>query len=218
VNGARTGDVQPLRRGDVIRIGTEEFRFYEDAVIDAPVPEAPAPLSKAPSALATLEVVNEGASKGTRYPLRSPLVHVGRGRHNDIVLADDSISDSHAKIQRRESGWFVVDIESTNGTYVAGGRVKGEQALGSPAAVRFGGVKVIFRSEPEVVDADGGTRVIAALKAPARQRAPAARPIGATRQGQASDSTQAAQKISPLVWFAAAVVIGATVLLVIQDR
>jgi pSer/pThr/pTyr-binding forkhead associated (FHA) protein len=216
VNGARTGDVQPLRRGDVIRIGTEEFRFYADAVAEPPAPAAHLP--ELPPALATLEVVNEGASKGTRYPLRSPLVHVGRGSHNDVVLADDSISDSHAKIQRRESGWFVVDMESTNGTYVAGSRVKGEQALRSPTAVRFGGVKVIFRSEPEVVDADGGTRVIAALKAPDRQRAPAARPIVATRQDQASDSTQAARKISPLVWFAAAVVIGATVLLVIQDR
>src|SRR5690349_9693734 len=27
VNNARTGDAQPLRRGDVIRVGTEEFRF-----------------------------------------------------------------------------------------------------------------------------------------------------------------------------------------------
>ena len=27
VNGARAGDAHPLRRGDVIRIGTEEFRF-----------------------------------------------------------------------------------------------------------------------------------------------------------------------------------------------
>ena len=34
VNGARTGDAQPLRRGDVIRIGTEEFRFYADDVAE----------------------------------------------------------------------------------------------------------------------------------------------------------------------------------------
>jgi pSer/pThr/pTyr-binding forkhead associated (FHA) protein len=219
VNGARTGDAQPLRRGDVIRIGTEEFRFYADAA----APEAPAPATAQRSperqrVLGTLEVVNEGVSKGTRYPLRSPLVHVGRGPHNDVVLADDSISDSHAKIQKRESGWFVVDMESTNGTYVAGRRVRGEQLLGASAGVRFGGVKVIFRSEPEVVDADGGTRVVAAFKARAQQRAPVARPIVATRQAEASDSMQATRKISPLVWFAAAVAIGATVFLVIQDR
>jgi pSer/pThr/pTyr-binding forkhead associated (FHA) protein len=219
VNGARTGDAQLLRRGDVIRIGTEEFRFYADAAAaEAP---AVAPAERLPErqrVFGTLEVVNEGVSKGTRYPLRSPLVHVGRGPHNDVVLADDSISDSHAKIQRREAGWVVVDMESTNGTYVAGRRVRGEQLLGSSASVRFGGVKVIFRSEPEVVDADGGTRVVSALKASDQQRAPVARPIVATRQAEASDSTQATRRISPLVWVAAAVAIGATVFLVIQDR
>jgi pSer/pThr/pTyr-binding forkhead associated (FHA) protein len=219
VNGARTGDAQPLRRGDVIRIGTEEFRFYADAApAEAPALAPADHLPERQRVFGTLEVVNEGVSKGTRYPLRSPLVHVGRGPHNDVILVDESISDSHAKIQRRESGWFVVDMESTNGTYVAGRRVRGEQLLDPTASVRFGGVKVIFRSEPEVVDADGGTRVVAALKAQGQQRAPVARPIVATRQAEASDSTQATRKISPLVWFAAAVAIGATVFLVIQDR
>jgi pSer/pThr/pTyr-binding forkhead associated (FHA) protein len=218
VNGSRTGDAHMLRRGDVIRIGTEEFRFYADLPAALPVhaPEPPAPVL-APT-LATLEVVNEGATRGTRFHLRGPLVHIGRGPHNDVVVVDESVSDTHAKIQRRDSGWFVVDMESTNGTYVAGRRVKGEQQLGKTAAVRFGGVKVIFRSEPDVVESDGGTRVIVGLKASDRQRAPAARPIVATRQAEASDSTRAARRISPLVWIAAAVVIGATVLLVIQDR
>jgi pSer/pThr/pTyr-binding forkhead associated (FHA) protein len=216
VNGSRTGDAHMLRRGDVIRIGTEEFRFYADSPAALPAPEPPAPVL-APT-LATLEVVNEGATRGTRFHLRGPLVHVGRGPHNDVVVVDDSVSDTHAKIQRRDSGWFVVDMESTNGTYVAGRRVKGEQQLGKTAAVRFGGVKVIFRSEPEVVESDGGTRVIVGLKASDRQRAPAARPTVATRQAEASDSIRAERRIAPLVWIAAAVVIGATVLLVIQDR
>jgi len=201
----------------VIRIGTEEFRFYADPAAEAPAAAA-VPLPELPPSLATMEVVNEGVSKGTRYPLRSPLVCIGRGPHNDVVLVDSSISDSHAKIQRRESGWFVVDMDSKNGTYVAGRRITGEQRLSSTTAVRFGGVKVIFRSEAEVVDADGGTRVVAARSLPDQQRAPVARPIVVSRQAQASDSTQAARKISPLVWFAAALAIGATVLLVIQDR
>ena len=219
VNGARTGDAQPLRRGDVIRIGTEEFRFYADAAPEAPTPAREDRLPESQRPLATLEVVNEGATKGTRYQLRTALSHIGRGPHNDIVVIDDSVSDSHAKIQRRDSGWYVVDMGSRNGTYVAGRRVSGEQQLGATAAVRFGGVKVIFRSEPEVIDADGGTRVIVGFRPTDQLRARTARPIVATRQSQASDSTASAnQKTSSLVWIAAALVIGATVLLVIQDR
>ena len=227
VNNARTGDAQALRRGDVIRIGSEEFRFYADVVADvvadASAPQ-PATVSAAPAApftpaaptLATLEVVNEGATKGTVYRIRAPLAHIGRGPHNDVVVSDDSVSDTHAKLQRRESGWFVVDMDSTNGTYVAGQRVQGEQPLGTRTAVRFGGVKVIFRSEPEVANADGGTRMIVGVKSP-QQRAPAARPIVDARHVETDDSARAT-RISPLVWIAAAVAIGATVLFVIQDR
>lgn len=228
INGSRIGDAQPLRRGDVIRIGAEEFRFYADVVENrpavaphaSPVQGVIGVVSGEASTLATLEVVNEGASKGTLYRIRRPLAHIGRGEHNDLIVTDDSVSDSHAKIQRRESGWFVVDMNSTNGTYVAGERIRGERALGATTAVRFGGVKVIFRSEPQLVDADGGTRVIVGLKPshqPHQQRAPMAPHKVATGQAAASASTRV-RRFSPLVWIAAAVAIGATLLFVIQDR
>jgi pSer/pThr/pTyr-binding forkhead associated (FHA) protein len=167
---------------------------------------------------ATLEVTNEGASKGTRYELRRPLAHVGRGPHNDVVIADDSIAELHAKLQRRESSWFVVDMGSTNGTYVAGERVNGERAVGDGAVVRFGRVKLLFRSEPDVADTEGGTRVIVGFKPQDQKRAPAARPIVATREAGASESTEPARGLPALAWLAAAVVIGATLLFVIQDR
>jgi pSer/pThr/pTyr-binding forkhead associated (FHA) protein len=213
VNDARTGDAQPLRRGDVIRVGTEEFRFYADqAPVALPTPE-PVALP-----LATLEVVNEGASKGKRYEIRTPLAHVGRGQHNDVVILDESVSDSHVKLQRRESRWFVVDMGSTNGTYVGGHRVSGEQALDSSAAVRFGGVKVIFRAAPDAADAESGTRVIVGLKPSDQQRAPKARPIVAARPAEVRDSTETKRGVSAFVWIAAAAVVGATILFVIQDR
>jgi len=222
VNGDRAGDAHPLRRGDVIRIGTEEFRFYAEAAqpseaaiaADAGSPEPRMP----PLPLATLEVVNEGAAKGTRYEVRRPLAHVGRGAHNDIVVADDSVSDSHAKLQRRDSGWYVSDMSSTNGTYVGGHRISGEERIPSEASVRFGGVKVIFREVLSDADAEGGTRVIAAARPLDQQRAPAARPIVAARRAEASESTEPTRGVPALVWIAAAAVIGATVLFVLQDR
>jgi len=216
INNARTGDAQPLRRGDVIRVGTEEFRFYADQAAASPAPAAEARVIK--PLLATLEIVNEGVSKGLHFDVRTPLAHVGRGPHNDVVVTDGSVSDSHAKLQRRASGWSVVDLDSKNGTYVGGRRIRGEQALDSTAAVRFGGVKVIFRAAPEIAEADGGTRTIVGDKPSDRQRAPMARPIVAARGTEASDSTETARGVSALVWIAAAAVVGATILFVIQDR
>ena len=117
VNGEPASSPALLGRGDVLTIGDEQFRFHADS---APPPRAP---------LATLEVISSGLLKGTMMEVRSPLAHVGRGAHNDIIVSDESVSDSHAKLQRREDGWYVVDMGSTNGTYVGGRRIDGRGAV-----------------------------------------------------------------------------------------
>ena len=134
MNGEPASSPALLGRGDVLTIGDEQFRFHADA---APAPKA------APAALATLEVISSGLLKGTVMDVRTPLAHVGRGAHNDIVVADESVSDSHAKLQRRDGGWFVVDMGSTNGTYVGGRRIDAEAPLIGAPDLRFGGVKFI---------------------------------------------------------------------------
>jgi pSer/pThr/pTyr-binding forkhead associated (FHA) protein len=158
VNGEAASSPALLGRGDVLTIGDEEFRFYADS---APPPRAP---------LAVLEVISSGMLKGTMMDVRSPLTHVGRGAHNDLVISDESVSDSHAKLQRREDGWYVVDMGSTNGTYVGGKRIDGEAPLIGAPDVRFGGVKFIFRV-PDGAKAGNAsqTRAIAAFKVDARR-------------------------------------------------
>lgn len=256
VNGARVEQTQVLGRGDVIKIGPEEFRFYADQAKAAPPPPPPsqpvapvtpvaavapvAPVALAPpvapaapvapvspaappkmpdvrldlesaiassaapptppappaspvtraatpskaaptgrTPLATLEIVNEGPLKGTKFEIHSALTNVGRGAHNDVVLADESVSDSHAKIQRRERGWYIVDQESTNGTYVGGRRVQGEQRVEGAPDVRFGGIKMTFRPVAVAGDESGGTRAIAAVTVDQARKPAAAKPAAA---------------------------------------
>ena len=228
VNGERVAASQVLGRGDIVRVGNEDFRFYADVVVDAtatdvtptpadpaaaaeaaraaaairstppreqePVPAAasptPVPSSGAgaptpiiaprvvttPAAaqrpvLATLQVTSTGVLNGQQFEVRTPLAHVGRGAHNDIVLPDESVSDSHAKIQKREAGWYVVDMGSTNGTYVGGRRVEAEHRIEGAPDIRFGGVKVVFRPAEvgEVAEDVKGTR---AFSMPRSVRAP----------------------------------------------
>ncbi len=158
VNGIRVTHAQLLGRGDVLRLGEEEFRFHADY---APPPR---PL------LATLEGSGSGAMRGKRFDIRTALVHVGRGEHNDIVLADESVSDTHASIQKREGErWCVVDMESTNGTYIAGKRISGLVVLEEVDELRFGGVKLTFRAATPREQMSKGTRVIAPLE-PKRAR------------------------------------------------
>ena len=180
VNGARIDSSRVLGQGDVIRIGTEEWVFAADKAqpmpgavatsgiadpLRAPAPASatPAPPTPAPVLLATLEIINEGIHKGTRFRIERPVVHIGRGSHNDIVLSDDSVSSSHATLARRGAEWIVRDLDSTNGTYADGQRLTDEQAMRGPTEVRFGGVKMLFRP----IAASGAglkTKVVATAK------------------------------------------------------
>ncbi len=163
VNGTRVTGNLLLRPADVIKMGADEFHFFADvamtpAVAVFPVAAAPAAPLVARTALATLEVTAEGLLKGLKFELHSTLTNVGRGEHNDIAIRDESISDSHAKIQKRGDGWYVVDQESTNGTYVGGRRIKGEVRVEGAPDLRFGGIKMIFRPAFAPVVEGVGTR------------------------------------------------------------
>jgi predicted component of type VI protein secretion system len=118
-------------------------------------------------ALASL-LVRSGKFKGTRLPVRVPIVNIGRADYNDIVLADDSVSTAHAKLQRREGVWTLVDLGSTNGTFVDGEPVTGEVPLGPGVTVRFGQVSILFEPMDDNVGAakGSGTRMMAPVQAP----------------------------------------------------
>lgn len=143
------------------------------------VPRAPTP-AKRPGAkpiLANL-VVRGGPLKGRRFPLKVPVVNVGRADYNDVVIPDASVSTTHAKLQRREGIWILVDLESTNGTAVDGERVSGEVPLAPGAVIRVGDVEMMFEPKDDAVGAQqgGATRVIDAAQFEAAPAPPPTRP------------------------------------------
>lgn len=72
------------------------------------------------------------------------LLRAGRLGSLEIVLDDSSVSRRHAEVRHGEEGWYVRDLESTNGTYVNGVRIgPGEQPLKPRDIVQFGKVAVI---------------------------------------------------------------------------
>ncbi|MGQ0639192.1 MAG: FHA domain-containing protein [Gemmatimonadaceae bacterium] len=176
VSGERIRTTRLLRRGDVVKVGPEEFRFYEEEVAPDPTPPAPSrpiryetPMSETArpkaSVLASFVIANQGVERGKAHEVTSQLTHIGRGAHNDIVLDDDSVSDSHAKLQRRDNRWILTDLGSTNGTYAGGDRLTGggEVELRGDTDVRFGGAKLVFKPARLMKTPSGGTRVVAAL-------------------------------------------------------
>ena len=202
VNEEQVQGQRILARTDVIRMGEEQFRFYAEAApltaSAAPAPalaaspeqlkhtvhgiEAVAPPSppRPTGAAFASFLVRSGGLMGQRLPVKTPVVNLGRADYNDIVLPDPSISTSHAKLQRREGVWVLVDLDSTNGTFVEGEQVKGEAPLGPGAMVRLGDVQLLFEpvDEKQGVLKGGGTQVLRAphSSAPPAPPAPAAPP------------------------------------------
>jgi hypothetical protein len=148
----------PLMHGDKSDVAGHEHEVPAGTVAEPASSVAP----DLRPVLATLEVTSSGSFRGRAYEIHVPLAHVGRGSHNDIVIQDDSVSETHAKLQRRDDGWYVVDAGSTNGTYVDGHRLSAERRLEGGLEMRFGGVKAIFRG-PSV---EGRTEIPESAPAP----------------------------------------------------
>jgi pSer/pThr/pTyr-binding forkhead associated (FHA) protein len=112
--------------------------------------ETPTPVHATPAVapIASL-LVRTGSMRGRRMPIRVPVVNVGRADFNDIVLAEPSVSTTHAKLQRREGLWVITDLGSTNGTFVEGEPVEGETDLAPGTTIRFGDVAVLFEPHDE---------------------------------------------------------------------
>jgi len=70
---------------------------------------------------------------------------IGRSPHSQIVLPDDYVSSTHARIFARRQFLFLEDLGSTNGTFIDGRRVDGEQQIKPGQEIVIG--DTIFRYE-----------------------------------------------------------------------
>ncbi|MFC2023836.1 FHA domain-containing protein [Chloroflexota bacterium] len=129
---------------------------------------------------------------GQTCELRIGVNSVGRGMDNDIVLADGSMSRRHAELRWDGQRCVVVDLGSTNGTFLQGQRMVPHQAQtvspGTPLS--FGPTMVVALADDAVdmatVHAGPGSPPPAAPlpQAPvARQSSPGTPDAGATDPG-----------------------------------
>jgi pSer/pThr/pTyr-binding forkhead associated (FHA) protein len=189
VNGERVRGERRLGRGDMIRMGDEEFRFHADPDTDThPLPPPPGAEQQlrdtlfglpafqpeaaglkppAPSVSLASLLLRSGPLKGERMQVRVPVANVGRADYNDIVVSDPSVSTMHAKLQSRGGVWMLSDLGSTNGTFVDGELVRGEVPLSPGATIRFGEVSALFEPVDESVGSGlERTRVMSGIDAP----------------------------------------------------
>ena len=98
-----------------------------------------------PQTGATL-TVQSGASRGATYNLPAKDMSIGRDPKGDVVVDDGKVSGSHAKLIYNGSSWAVLDLGSTNGTYLNGQKITGQQPLVNGDQVRIGDTTLVFGS------------------------------------------------------------------------
>ena len=100
----------------------------------------------APKGVPTFVVIEPKQHRGRTYTLSSVLA-IGRLEDNDIVITDDSfISSHHARIEVRPEGTWVVDLNSTNGSFVNGQRLTGERSVRKGDRIQVGSTVLEMRS------------------------------------------------------------------------
>lgn len=104
-----------------------------------PAPDAapPSPARLAPTARARIDL------QGASCFLDRDVAGMGRGLDNDVVVEDPRVSRHHARLQRGLRGWEIIDLASTNGTFVNGRQVK-QQVIAHGDTISLGGLEMKF--------------------------------------------------------------------------
>ncbi|MEX2481189.1 MAG: FHA domain-containing protein [Gammaproteobacteria bacterium] len=101
----------------------------------------------------------------TRHPIDKTPWRIGRGRNNDLVLTDHSVSRLHAEIRNNDEGLLLLnDLESLNGVFVNDTRVSSIQ-LRDGDKIDVGDVRMHFTLHDEDYAAQEAT-VIVRTRAP----------------------------------------------------
>ncbi len=107
---------------------------------------------------------------------------IGKAPHNRLVLSDPTVSSTHAIVLERDGGYNIVDLGSSNGTFINGRRLGNEShILQHGDKIQLGQALLTFRNPAETVENKTARLSLDALeeirrRAMSRAGSPAAQP------------------------------------------
>ena len=123
-------------------------------------------------------IVYRGDTLDREVDLTEATARVGRGDQNEIVLTDPakSVSRFHAEIRFDQGRFTIVDLNSQNGTWVAGRRV--QYAMLEPGVpVVLGTYRLVLKKEAQFAAEEAEATVLMPAPPPKAAAPPAAPPV-----------------------------------------
>ena len=99
---------------------------------------------------------------GRTVQLGAPVINVGRGRENDIVVDDPYASRQHVQLRLRFGNYMLFDIHSQGGTFVNEVKIK-EHLLRSGDVIRIGRTRLLYVEDDPTSEAPFDTEIIDAV-------------------------------------------------------
>lgn len=96
----------------------------------------------------------EGTEAGKRHPLTADATVLGRHSNCDLVVTGPAVSGTHCRIEKTAEGYRVVDLGSTNGTFVNGQRVE-SQGLRNQDVLKLGSTPLRIEGDDLPASPDG---------------------------------------------------------------
>src|SRR5690554_1492550 len=82
--------------------------------------------------------ISEKGGQQSQYDFSTASITIGRMKGNDVVLPKGNVSKKHSRISVVDGQVFISDMKSTNGTYVNGRKVAGEQPISETDKIYIG--------------------------------------------------------------------------------
>ena len=83
-------------------------------------------------------IIHEKGGQPRRQEFTKSEVTIGRVQGNDIILPKQNVSKRHSRVVVKDGKFIIVDLKSTNGTYVNGQRLQTPKVLADNDVINIG--------------------------------------------------------------------------------
>ncbi len=179
VNGQSARGQLAVRSGDILQFGARSYRIElltsgglrmpADTLAAGETDKVPGVSAIRPVATPLVLVGISPPVEGYRWQLEHSLTSIGRDATSNVVLQDESVSRVHAQIVRQQTGLYLTDLNSSNGTCLNGLPVDAPALLANGDLITFG--EVALRCELPLTMAQATVPLSDELRAAARSNA-----------------------------------------------